>query len=343
MLRCFEYGWLGVYVFFVISGFVVALTLDRAEITPRFCGVYALRRSIRLDPCYWATMAIVIVMGLIYIRQDLPSWSQVLWNLTYLQNFVGVTNVSMGFWTLCLEFQFYLSFLALMLVAGRLPGDRFRNASAMLLPLVALSLYLFSADVFHARNPQVCLWDAYVSLLPNIIFFALGISAYWATNGRAPAWVFFAICLAAAVDSFYARPDPLIAAIATAIVLFVASKTNKMQSWGDARPLLFLGTISYSLYLVHFPIGRLPILASRKLFGIDTVPAPALVLVGASTGIVAAWFMYRFIEKPSVEFSKRMKRFEASPKSAIAPSTDTASEAAKLEGALSEAPGGVSS
>src|SRR4051794_15898753 len=50
--RWFDYGWMGVQVFFVISGFVIAYSVRNARVTPGFLGNYALRRSIRLDPPY---------------------------------------------------------------------------------------------------------------------------------------------------------------------------------------------------------------------------------------------------------------------------------------------------
>jgi len=49
-----EYGWLGVQVFFVLSGFVMSQTLARYTVTPRFVGNFILRRSVRLDPVYWS-------------------------------------------------------------------------------------------------------------------------------------------------------------------------------------------------------------------------------------------------------------------------------------------------
>src|SRR5215467_8589533 len=56
LLAWFDHGWMGVQVFFVISGFVIAYSVRNARVTPRYLANYALRRSIRLDPPYWTTI-----------------------------------------------------------------------------------------------------------------------------------------------------------------------------------------------------------------------------------------------------------------------------------------------
>src|SRR5262245_37944926 len=65
----FDHGWMGVQFFFVISGFVIAYSVRNARITPGYVGNYALRRSIRLDPPYWTTIAFVLLLhGILHAR-----------------------------------------------------------------------------------------------------------------------------------------------------------------------------------------------------------------------------------------------------------------------------------
>src|SRR5690242_2845328 len=107
-------GWMGVQTFYVISGFVIAYSLRHAWMTPGYLGNYALRRSLRLDPPYWTTIAVSLA---IYFAGPLagwpspmlaePSWPQFGWHFLYLQNLMGYQNLSVGLWTLCIEVQFY--------------------------------------------------------------------------------------------------------------------------------------------------------------------------------------------------------------------------------------------
>ena len=124
-----HHGWVGVQMFFVISGFVIAYTLRGMRVTPSSLGNFALRRSLRLDPPYWVTM--LFVVGLYVLTTSLfnvedglmdqaPTWDQVLAHLCYMQNILGYHNLSAGFWTLCIEVQFYILFAVLLGFAQRL-------------------------------------------------------------------------------------------------------------------------------------------------------------------------------------------------------------------------------
>ena len=62
VMTIFSYGYLGVPVFFVISGFVIAQSIANANVNLKFAGNFALRRMIRLDPPYWASIIIAMVL-----------------------------------------------------------------------------------------------------------------------------------------------------------------------------------------------------------------------------------------------------------------------------------------
>ena len=86
--------------------------------------------------------------------ENLPSWPQLALHAVYLQNVFGYDNISVGFWTLCIEMQFYLLFALLLGVAQQLTmrfGGRQGKASslaltAMFLPLALVSLFWLSID-----------------------------------------------------------------------------------------------------------------------------------------------------------------------------------------------------
>ncbi len=117
----FEHGWMGVQVFFVISGFVIAYSVHGVPISPKFLGNFALRRSIRLDPPYWTTIFFVLglyglarILGLGEDLIDPPSWGQFFAHAFYVQDIAGYGNISVGFWSLCVEVQFYLALIVML-------------------------------------------------------------------------------------------------------------------------------------------------------------------------------------------------------------------------------------
>jgi peptidoglycan/LPS O-acetylase OafA/YrhL len=110
-----SFGWLGVEVFFVISGFIIPYALHRAGYQLKQYGTFVLKRVVRLDPPYLATIALIIPLG--YFSAMAPgfqgppftvSTSQVLLHLAYLNVFFGGNWLNPVFWTLAIEFQYYL-------------------------------------------------------------------------------------------------------------------------------------------------------------------------------------------------------------------------------------------
>ena len=149
----FRHGGLGVHVFFVISGIVIAFSVRKGAETWGYLGRFALRRPLRLDPPYWLTLALelaLIRVGLMFVPSlgtPVPSLGQIGADLLYAQNVLDVGNIVPVFWTLCYEVQYYLFFVAGLIawssMRHRLP-ERSRPgvlASTLAIPF-ALSLAL---------------------------------------------------------------------------------------------------------------------------------------------------------------------------------------------------------
>src|SRR4051812_47773396 len=68
-----SYGWLGVEVFFVISGFVIPYALQGSKYRIRDCGTFLLKRVVRLDPPYFATICVILVLG--YLSAKTPGFA----------------------------------------------------------------------------------------------------------------------------------------------------------------------------------------------------------------------------------------------------------------------------
>src|ERR1017187_46026 len=110
------YGWLGVEMFFVISGFIIPYTLQRSGYRSSDYGRFLIKRIIRLDPPY--LVAILAVIALNYASAASPGFNgphfnfslvQVTLHLGYLNVFFGYPWLNPVFWTLAIELQYYLA------------------------------------------------------------------------------------------------------------------------------------------------------------------------------------------------------------------------------------------
>src|SRR5262245_16921516 len=114
----FQQGYLGVAIFFVLSGFVICMSVGDRSVGVGFLGRFALRRSVRLDILYWVSIAATIAVGVLGrdygVNQKPITAPQVAAHLFYLQGILGYEPLSPIYWTLCYEIQFYLTLVVLI-------------------------------------------------------------------------------------------------------------------------------------------------------------------------------------------------------------------------------------
>jgi peptidoglycan/LPS O-acetylase OafA/YrhL len=297
-----RHGWLGVEVFFVLSGFVITYSLRGRPITFRVVRNFGLRRWLRLSPPYYATIA--LALGSLALsnlllhdrRAAYPSWFTVLVNMMYCQNLVGCANVVSVFWTLCLEMQFYATFVLLLWLGDSSPGDRAGGIGlAAMLFLNALSiLQAFVLDL--GDRWLITFW---------YMFFSGYLSYQALVEGRLKA-LYLIQLIVLACAGLWGGDDKLLMTAAVMIV-FLAAKRIRGIAWVlETRPLQFLGMVSYSLYLIHeiFIKGTAHLLL--RLLGkseLSTLAGFGLILAC----LLASWLFYLAIERPSIHWSKQVK------------------------------------
>jgi peptidoglycan/LPS O-acetylase OafA/YrhL len=287
----FGYGSAGVAVFFVLSGFVIAHSLNGRDMTAAELGRFALRRSVRLDPPYWASMALVTTVGAAlafahHAQPMIPSAPQILAHVTYTQELLGVPEIEVVYWTLTYEIQFYLVFAAALWIGRK----------EVLAGLFLLALWsAFQGHEWALHGLFVYLWQGFV----------LGVLAYRCGYHREPGWPLFllaAVTIAFQKGGVFATPCAV-----TAVLLFVAARRGWLSTL-SGNAWQGLGAISYSLYLVHIPTLHLLSGAWQRVAGRGTVPdmLGAVVLTGSC--LIAAAIFWRAAEYPSHRLAKRLFR-----------------------------------
>jgi peptidoglycan/LPS O-acetylase OafA/YrhL len=311
----FTAGRYGVAVFFALSGFVIAYSIRAARIGPAFVGRFVLRRALRLDPPYVASIALTIVLTMISVRlfpdlvKEYPSALKVLAHVFYLQDLLRMGNIVDVYWTLCLEVQFYLLLVVLLgLVrhAARHRADGRWGASAFFIvafPATFVVSVLQYYQVIAIAPPG--------TFLPFWFYFLPGALAWWTLNRDiAPGW--FAGAAVLSLGGFTARwiggwcdAGPALTII-TASLILLAGRRGSLGRWLAPRSLQYLGTISYSLYLIHPIIGWRAVSVAKILFGPDlTRPEAWLAFaIGLAASLVGSHVFYCIVERPSHEISR---------------------------------------
>jgi peptidoglycan/LPS O-acetylase OafA/YrhL len=303
-------GYLGVDVFFVISGFVIAFSVRGGRYTPQYLARFALRRSFRLDPPYWT--AIVLELGLVAagnavfpsLHTALPGTAKVLSHFVYAQNLLGYGDVLPIFWTLCCEVQFYVFFVSL-LVLWEAVGDRLPARWRARLP-----------GVFFAAMFCVSLAVRYsgVHLVPGLAIdrwfqFFLGVLTWWVVSGtvslRVLAGALGAVVLS--VVAWRAEAVQLLPVLVVATVVITALR-GRLDSFLGGRTLQFLGRISYSIYLFHLPITWRLIALFEGVYGgrMGWPLAWAVFLAGMGVTVAVSGVLWWLIERPSLHLAKRI-------------------------------------
>ncbi|MDF1798769.1 MAG: acyltransferase [Planctomycetota bacterium] len=272
----FEVPWghYGVELFFLLSGFVIFMTLERTKRSSDFL----ISRLSRLYPGYWVGMACtlgaVAMLGSPFAGYDIGA-SDVALNTTMLQRYVpGTPNVDGVYWTLSVELTFYA------LVLGLFATGLLRRIRVALVALLAIELVLhFATSGGDAAAPLALRATRQVFLSHYGPYFAAGILFFKLRNEPETGRHFvdaglILLCLAVAGIM---RPGETLFASTICFVIFGLLTSGFLEKLAN-RPLLFLGGISYSLYVVHQVIGFLVIRTTTDL-GLSTNGAILLAIL----------------------------------------------------------------
>lgn len=302
----------GVEVFFVLSGFVIAYSMDGNRHNLRYAGNFVIRRSLRLDPPYW--IAAAMTLAYLVIRWPALRWGfyaeysgirGILANMFYVQNlsFIyparSILNVS---WTLCLEVQFYLSYLVILTAAHYVSPLLGRQREILRQVLVALPVAGIGLWSFlHWAQ------DFGVGFTERSWMFFLGVGLYVALKRGVPAGIVAPVLVGCALwRGWSGDVDAAVAAI-TAATIYVVGSAGRFGTFLNYRPLLYFGKTSYSLYLVHLPFGGMVLSllsgwVAGRVFAAWVAWAAAVAL-----SLLMADLLHRLVEAPSNRLSQRLK------------------------------------
>ncbi|MBX7467254.1 acyltransferase [Streptomyces sp. MAG02] len=288
--RFAQYGWLGVEFFFLISGFVICMS-----VWGRTIGEFAVSRVSRLFPAYWVGLLLTVAVVKLWPEfTSIHGWNTVITNLTMLQGGNNTPDVDPVYWTLFVEIKFYLIMTVVMLF-----GVTYRNC------LILCGAWTAAAALAPVLNTPVITAFAMPQYAP---FFIAGVAFYlmrrhkpnavlWAIVGLqlllAQRYIDYRLATnlgKAAIDAVPTWPARLIIIASFALIATIALGALDKIQW---KWLTHAGALTYPLYLIHMNIGMTLIHHYR-----GRLPAPLLVVCVTALMLVVAWLIHRLVERP---------------------------------------------
>ena len=286
----FSLGFLGVNFFFVISGFVIYMTLDKIQ-APRD---FVVSRFSRLFPPYWVAILLTwVIVSSVGLPGYSVSWKEAVVNLTMLQSFFSIRDVDGVYWSLQVELVFYVWMLILWVT------KLFRFSMEVFIGwvLIALAGTLLQSGFGVATSYSI----KYFLLLTWIPWFAIGIAIYVILQERSfkPKTIALVLLAFLAIAAKNDMPATILAIVAFFAVYGASQGAILWLAW---KPLVFFGAISYPLYLVHEKLGWLIILQTEM----RSVSPWVAIFLAVAFSVCLATLIHRLIEMP---VSSKMRKF----------------------------------
>jgi peptidoglycan/LPS O-acetylase OafA/YrhL len=295
----FGMGYTGVDLFFLISGFVIFMSLDKTKKSSDF----VISRVSRLYPAYWASVSftfLLVVTHSFYKNGGINNHllQQYAGNLTMFQYYLNIPDLDGPYWTMIVEMLFYI----VMLLLFRFKLLRFLNILGLVFSITIASITYFFGDCSIVND--IIWWIPVAQFIPLFFAGTVFYKMYTGIKKTAAQYAIVFTCFICQVVllQYLSRTRPFINQAGYAVmltiffslfILFVNGKLKFIVS----RATLFLGKISFPLYLTHnwLCMGVLIPMLTNKLH----IPYwIASLFIALPAAIFVAYCINRFIEVP---------------------------------------------
>ncbi len=279
----FSYGFLGLDLFFLISGFVLPYAMYQKKYQVQRFFRFLLKRLVRIEPPYVISFVMVILVRIVHCEVNdymfEMNWSQFWTHFLYLNQYFGHEGLSVVYWTLAIEFQFYL-------IIG-LTYPLFMHRSKI---IRASTIIIFSILCFWVNVPYNWFIFQYGFL------FLLGIFTFqfYVKFIQSKEYSLLSMLAVIGIYKTLGLPEALVAVFGIATIFYL------QKSWKISD---FFGNISYSLYLTHTEAAGWFIVFTSSYFT-DKLTQTIIAVMFA---ILFATVYHRWIEKPFLSLSKKVK------------------------------------
>jgi len=289
-----NFGVLGVSLFFLVSGFVIPMSLKNHDNKKKTVFNFFIRRFFRLYPTYWFSIIFISITILLFHNADAYTFKQIIINFTMLQDLFKVKSIDGVFWTLMVELKFYI-LTASLFYFSLLKKINWIIVFFLFLSILTLIEWNVNNSIINAVLHRNYLW-AYLMLMylgtsfyfyhkeeisrANLIVLIMVVSGYFSLNH-------YFLDNNGFGDKIGYSVATIVAIISFIILLNYKKTISKVTT--------FFGNISYSLYLIHQVIGYF-LISSLINFNINM---PFAQVITFFVVIAVAIMMNKYIEIPS--------------------------------------------
>ena len=282
----FGLGKHGVSFFFIISGFVIYLTVEKVENVKQFL----IRRFSRLYPVYWFCLLVSFVLVSLYgLQGKETTLKEAFIGLTMIQDLLNVRHVDESYWSLLPELQFYGFMAVLILINQRKYIIHWAVLWVVVTTLISVSTISGVSGFYKFRY--------------NVLFLT-GMLFYQIWKGNKKMIIHFLIFLCFLLWSFLIKNTGVIILSGTFFMLFYVVCFAEVGFLKNPV-FTFLGRISYPLYLLHQFIGYIIMNNIKPYFGNNIwlmVGVPGVIVISL------AWVVSKYIEYPSIKMTRSLFR-----------------------------------
>jgi peptidoglycan/LPS O-acetylase OafA/YrhL len=292
----YDHARVAVQVFLVIGGFLAARGLaphGESRVAEPLRVIWRRYRRLAL-PYFFALLVCITVAAIVrpWFHDESvsanPTLIQLGAHVLLLQDLLGQEALSAGAWYVAIDFQLFALFVLLLWCSGQLTrrAPQLRNLVQWLVGGLALaSLFYFNLDDSYDA------WAVYF-----FGAYALGAFAWWASDEHRPASLLVSMALVTGAALLLDFRERIFVALLVALVLGVARRTGKLTHWQTPKIVSELGQMSYSVFLIHFPVCLLVNALWQHYLPNDPVLGLIGMAVAWGASMLAGSQMYRWVE-----------------------------------------------
>lgn len=332
VLTFFLNGWVGVDLFFVLSGFLIAKTFPVERFNARAIKAYLLKRILRIVPAYYTVLG--ICCAVLWVSAEPPSnglFYSALYHAVFLQDYTGA-NINVVFWSLGVEEKFYILCIIFVPLIFFIHKKRsFKGTILCIFMIILMGMIMRYAGYVRAGMPNnyaefflsvrapfhACLEPLFLGVLIAVFYSSksyyldkrriLSAKFIFYLSAVSLAFIMFSSRMMLNISAYDVTIQPLLIAFSMAGLVYGAVFSGGV-GYLENKSMAYISKISYSLYLIHVPLFPLAFYTAQYIAAGSHIYVffllTTLIYIPISLG--CAHILYKIVEEPFLKIKNNL-------------------------------------